>query len=97
MDNALAEFSLGEVVQPVRNMLTVEEGKRYLGIMPAVADEAMGAQLVSFYPGNEGTRTATQHAMILLFRPDPGEPLAGIEGRLVTEMRTAAVSAARTT
>ena len=42
MENALAEFSLGQVVQPMRNMLTVEEGKRYLGIMPAVAREAMG-------------------------------------------------------
>jgi thiomorpholine-carboxylate dehydrogenase len=96
MENALAEFSLGRVVQPVRNMLTVEEGKRYLGIMPAVAHEAMGAKLVSFYPGNEGTGTATHHAMILLFRPDTGEPLAVMDGRLITEMRTAAVSAAVT-
>ena len=96
MENALAQFSLGQVVQPVRNMLTVEEGKRYLGIMPAVADEAMGAKLVSFYPGNEEIGIATHHAMILLFRPDTGEPLAVMDGRLITEMRTAAVSAAVT-
>jgi len=96
MENALADFSLGRVVQPVRNMLTVEEGKRYLGIMPAVAHEAMGAKLVSFYPGNEGKGTPTHHAMILLFRPDTGEPLAVMDGRLITEMRTAAVSAAVT-
>jgi ornithine cyclodeaminase/alanine dehydrogenase-like protein (mu-crystallin family) len=96
MENALAQFSLGQVVQPLRNMLTVEEGKRYLGIMPAVADEAMGAKLVSFYPGNEEIGIATHHAMILLFRPDTGEPLAVMDGRLITEMRTAAVSAAVT-
>jgi thiomorpholine-carboxylate dehydrogenase len=96
MEHALAEFSLGQVVQPVRNMLTVEEGKRYLGIMPAVAHEAMGAKLVSFYPGNEGKGTPTHHAMVLLFRPDTGEPLAVMDGRLITEMRTAAVSAAVT-
>ena len=36
-------------------MLTIEEGKRYLGIMPAVTQEAMGLKLVSFYPGNAGT------------------------------------------
>ena len=96
METALAEFSLGRVVQPVRNMLTVEEGRRYLGIMPAVAHQAMGAKLVSFYPGNEGTGTPTHHAMILLFRPDTGEPLAVMDGRLITEMRTAAVSAAVT-
>ena len=52
MEEALAAFSLGRVLQPVRNMLTIEEGKRYLGIMPAVAGDAMGAKLVSFYPGN---------------------------------------------
>jgi ornithine cyclodeaminase/alanine dehydrogenase-like protein (mu-crystallin family) len=96
MEAALAAFSLGRVVQPVRNMLTIEEGKRYLGIMPAVADDAMGAKLVSFYPGNAGTGVPTHLAMILLFRPDTGEPLAVIEGRLITEMRTAAVSAAVT-
>jgi thiomorpholine-carboxylate dehydrogenase len=35
-------------------------------------------------------------AMILLFRADTGEPLAVMDGRLITEMRTAAVSAAAT-
>jgi thiomorpholine-carboxylate dehydrogenase len=96
MESALAGFSAGRVLQPVRNMLTIEEGKRYLGIMPAVAEDAMGAKLVSFYPGNAGTGMPTHLAMILLFRPDTGEPLAVMDGRLITEMRTAAVSAAAT-
>jgi thiomorpholine-carboxylate dehydrogenase len=84
------------VLQPVRQMLTIEEEKRYLGIMPAVAKEAMGLKLVSFYPGNAGTDVPTHMAMILLFRADTGEPLAVMDGRLITEMRTAAVSAAAT-
>src|SRR5882672_6624010 len=96
MEQALAAFSLGRVVQPVRNMLTIEEGKRYFGVMPAVADNAMGAKLVSFFPGNAGTGVPTHLAMILLFHPDTGEPLAVMDGRLITEMRTAAVSAAVT-
>jgi thiomorpholine-carboxylate dehydrogenase len=96
MEAALAAFSLGRVLQPVRQMLTIEESKRYLGIMPAVAEDAMGAKLVSFYPGNAGTGVPTHLAMIILFRTDTGEPLAVIDGRLVTEMRTAAVSAAVT-
>src|SRR5215467_6669155 len=96
MERALAAFSLGRVLQPVRNMLTIEEGRRYLGVMPAVADAAMGAKLVSFYPGNAGTSVPTHLAMILLFRTDTGEPVAVMEGRLITEMRTAAVSAAVT-
>jgi ornithine cyclodeaminase/alanine dehydrogenase-like protein (mu-crystallin family) len=76
MEAALAAFSAGRVIQPVRNMLTIEEGKRYLGIMPAVGDDAMGLKLVSFYPGNAGTGVPTHLAMILLCRPDTGEPLA---------------------
>jgi len=96
METALAGFSLGRVLQPVRNMLTIEDGRRYLGIMPAVAEDAMGVKLVSFYPGNAGTGVPTHLAMVLLFRPDNGEPLAVMDGRLITEMRTAAVSAAAT-
>ena len=93
---ALAAFSTGRVIQPVRNMLTIEEGKRYLGIMPAVTPDAMGLKLVSFYPGNAGTSVPTHLGIILLSRPDTGEPLAVMDGRLITEMRTAAVSAAVT-
>jgi hypothetical protein len=96
MERALAAFSSGRVLQPVRNMLTIEEGKRYLGIMPAVAKDAMGLKLVSFYPGNAGTGVPTHMAMVPLFRPETGGPLAVMDGRLITEMRTAAVSAAVT-
>ena len=96
METALTAFSAGRVIQPVRNTLTIEEGKRYLGIMPAVAEDAMGLKLVCFYPGNAGTSVPTHTAMILLFCPETGEPLAVMDGRLITEMRTAAVSAAVT-
>jgi ornithine cyclodeaminase/alanine dehydrogenase-like protein (mu-crystallin family) len=96
MEQALAEFSLGRVIQPVREMLTIEEGRRYLGVMPAVSPDAMGVKLVSFYPDNAGSGLPTHHAMILVFRTDTGEPLAAIDGGAITEMRTAAVSAAVT-
>jgi thiomorpholine-carboxylate dehydrogenase len=96
MERALVEFSAGRVLQPVRSILTIEEGKRYLGVMPAAAQDAMGLKLVSFYPGNAGTGIPTHMAMILLFRAATGEPLAVMDGRLITEMRTAAVSAAVT-
>jgi ornithine cyclodeaminase/alanine dehydrogenase-like protein (mu-crystallin family) len=96
MEKALSAFSAGQVIQPVRNMLTIEEAKRFLGIMPAVTEEGMGAKLVCFFPKNAGSILPTHLAMIMLFRPDTGEPLAFMDGRLITEMRTAAVSAAVT-
>jgi thiomorpholine-carboxylate dehydrogenase len=96
MEKALSAFSAGRVIQPVRNMLTIEEGKRYLGVMPAVAVDGMGAKLVCFFPKNAGTNVPTHLAMIMLFEPATGQPLAFLDGRLITEMRTAAVSAAVT-
>jgi ornithine cyclodeaminase/alanine dehydrogenase-like protein (mu-crystallin family) len=96
MERALVAYSSGRVVQPVRNWLTIEDEKRYLGIMPAASEDAMGVKLVSFYPGNAGTDVPTIMATVLLFRPDTGEPLAVMDGSLITAMRTAAVSAAVT-
>ena len=96
MEKALIDFSAGRVIQPVRNMLTIEEAKRFLGIMPAVTEAGMGAKLVCFFPKNAGSNLPTHLAMIMLFRPDTGEPLAFMDGHLITEMRTAAVSAAVT-
>jgi len=96
VEKALSAFSAGQVIQPVRNMLTIEEAKRFLGIMPAVTEEGMGAKLVCFFPKNAGSKLPTHLAMIMLFRPDTGQPLAFMDGRLITEMRTAAVSAAVT-
>jgi hypothetical protein len=54
----------------------------------------MGLKLASFYPANEGTAVPTHMAMVLLFRPETEEPLAVMDGQLITEIRTAAVSAA---
>ncbi|MDF2973074.1 MAG: Ornithine cyclodeaminase [Microvirga sp.] len=41
-ESALTAFSEGRVIQPVRNMITIEGGRRFLGVMPAVAEAAMG-------------------------------------------------------
>ena len=94
MERALADFSSGTVVQPVRTMLPVAEHQGFLGLMPAYTGSALGAKLVAFYPRN--TSVPTHHATILLFEPETGEPLVTMDGRLITEVRTAAVSAVAT-
>jgi ornithine cyclodeaminase/alanine dehydrogenase-like protein (mu-crystallin family) len=90
---ALMDFSAGRVQQPVRTIVPVTSHGGWLGVMPAVYGTVMGAKLVTFYPGNAGRQMHTHMAMIQLFRSDTGEPLATMDGRLITEMRTAAVSA----
>jgi ornithine cyclodeaminase/alanine dehydrogenase-like protein (mu-crystallin family) len=93
MAKALADLSAGRVVQPVRAVLPVAPHRGFFGVMPAYGS-ALGAKLVTFYPHNEGI--PTHHAVIVLFRAETGEPLAMMDGRLITEMRTAAVSAVAT-
>ena len=96
MERALVEFSAGRVQQPVRRFLTVDRYEGFFGVMPAVGDTVMGIKLVTFYPNNAARGLPTHLAMIQLFAPETGAALALIDGRLSTEMRTAAVSAAAT-
>ncbi len=96
MEKALIDFSAGRSVQPVRDMLSVGEFEGFFAPMPAITEDAMGVKLLSYYPRNDERGLPTHHAMITLFRPETGEPLAMMEARLITEMRTAAVSAAAT-
>jgi alanine dehydrogenase len=93
MADALRDLSAGAVLQPLRTVLPVSAHGGFLGVMPACG-QALGTKLVTFYPENKDV--PTHHAMILLFRPETGEPLAVMDGRLITEMRTAAVSAVAT-
>jgi len=93
MAEALRDLSAGKVKQPLRLVLPVAEHEGFFGVMPAYGG-ALGAKLVTFYPNNTGI--PTHHAMILLFRPETGEPLVTMDGRLITEMRTAAVSVVAT-
>jgi alanine dehydrogenase len=93
MASALRDLSAGKVVQPLRQVLPINEHQGFFGVMPAYGG-ALGAKLVTFFPNNEGL--PTHHAVIVLFRPETGEPLVTMDGRLITEMRTAAVSAVAT-
>lgn len=94
MEQALRALSAGEVAQPVRVMVPAAPHGGFLGSMPAFTGAQLGAKLVTFFPDNQGV--PTHHALVVLFKPETGEPLAVMDGRLITEMRTGAVSAAAT-
>jgi thiomorpholine-carboxylate dehydrogenase len=90
---ALKDFSAGLAIQPLRTVIPATSHSGWFALMPAVYGSVMGAKMVTFYPRNVDLQKHTHHAMIQLFRSDTGEPLAILDGRLITEMRTAAVSA----
>src|SRR5437016_10668975 len=96
MEKALIDFSAGKVKQPVRQVIAVDPPGGFYGIMPALTPEGLGQKIVTFYPPNADKGIATHMALIVLNDPQTGAPLAVMDGRLITEMRTAAVSAAAT-
>src|SRR5438105_3559308 len=96
MEKALIAFSAGKVVQPVRSVIKVDPPGGFFGMMPALAADGLGIKLVTFYPPNADRGLPTHMAMIMLFDPGTGTPMAVMDGRLITEMRTAAVSAVAT-
>jgi alanine dehydrogenase len=97
MRDALARFSRGEVVQPVRHTLKIEPAGGYYSTMPAyLPDEAGGAlgmKSVTFFPSNAGGDVPTHLATVLLLDPRSGALVALLDGRVITEMRTAAATA----
>jgi len=95
VERALVDYSAGRVVQPERHILEVAAHGGFLASMPAVGD-GVGVKLVTVYPGNAGSAIPTHQALMLMFRPATGAPLALLDARLITEMRTSAVSAAAT-
>ena len=96
MERPLKDFSAGKVTQPVRQVISVDPPGGFYGIMPALTPEGLGQKIVTFYPPNAAKGIPTHMALIVLNDPQTGEPLAVMDGRLITEMRTAAVSAAAT-
>ncbi len=96
MEKALIEFSAGNVTQPVRSVINVGSPGGFLGLMPALTPDGLGLKAVTFYPSNVERGIPTHMATIFLVDPQTGTPLAIMDGRLITEMRTAAVSAAAT-
>jgi thiomorpholine-carboxylate dehydrogenase len=94
---ALIDYSTGKVEQPLRNVLRVkdEAGAQagWFAVMPVIYGRYMAVKSVTFYPGNAALDKHTHLAMIELLDRRTGEALAVMDGRLITEMRTAAVSA----
>ena len=96
MEKALIDFSAGRVTQPVRSVITVDPPGGFFGMMPARTPDGLGIKLVTFYPKNAERGIPTHMATIFLADPETGAPLAVMDGTFITEMRTAAVSAAAT-
>jgi len=106
MTSALRRFSSGHVAQPVRTVIAIADDA-FAGIMPAFvrahtgdADtgegarrESLGAKIVTVFGGNHARGLDSHLASIVLLDAETGALVALLDGRYITEARTAAVSA----
>jgi alanine dehydrogenase len=95
MATALTAFSRGQVRQPVREVIEAGAGN-FFAAMPALLESgpAMGAKLVTVFHRNGHRGLPTHQAAIVLLDAENGSLLAVMDGRYITEARTAAVTAA---
>lgn len=98
MERALAQFSSGSVLQPLRTVLQVGPEIAFFGVMPAYQPDppALGTKLVTVFGRNAARGLPTHLATIVLLDPETGALVAVMDGRYITEARTAAVSAVAT-
>ncbi len=89
------DLSAGEASMPPRIAATVQERQGLLGVMPAYLPSAgLACKLVTLFPQN--TDRHTHQAVIVVFDPENGAPLALMDGTYITATRTAAGSALAT-
>ena len=93
--DAHRDLSAGEASMPPRIAAMVQERQGLLGVMPAFLPSAgLACKLVTLFPQN--TDRHTHQAVIVVFDPDNGTPLALMDGTYITATRTAAGSALAT-
>jgi alanine dehydrogenase len=101
---ALADAFRAEISVPVRHHHTVPQpgADATLLLMPAWSDATAGAQggehfvgckIVTVFPDNAKAGRPSVYGQYLLLSGDTGEPLAMIDGRVLTAWRTACASA----
>jgi ornithine cyclodeaminase len=95
---ALADAFRGDITVPVRHHHTIarEGADATLLLMPAWTQSGeafLGCKVVTVFPGNAAKNQPSVFGSYLLLSGETGEPLAVMDGRVLTAWRTAAASA----
>ena len=97
MRAAMSAFSAGETRQLLRAIIPLADGRAF-GVMPGAMGEraAFGAKLVSVFPENFADGRSSHQGVVVLFDGEDGAPVCVVDAAAITEIRTAAASAAAT-
>ncbi len=100
MKRSFAALSSGRAKVPLRSKLEIGPYEGTSLFMPAfVQDEddmALAVKAVSVYPRNAKSEVPVVNAAVLVLEPSTGQPIALVEGRSLTAIRTGAASGAAT-
>jgi len=98
MRRAFEMVANGEAIQPIRQALVHPDKRGLVGWMPGYTSnpEWLGVKVVTVFPSNFGTEFGSHQGMVLLFETTHGAPVAILDGREITAIRTAAATAAAT-
>ena len=102
MSAAFTRLAHGEVLLPLRQVVSIPGTPNLFALMPgqlagaAVSAAALGAKVITVFPGNHATELDSHLGVVLLFDDADGRLIAIIDASSVTAIRTAAVSALAT-
>lgn len=97
MQDVLAALSAGDAIQSLRQVMPLMGGNLF-GLMPGYLrqEAAAGAKLISVFPHNHDRGLPSHQGAVALFDAETGRLNAIVDGRSITAIRTAAVSAVAT-
>jgi ornithine cyclodeaminase len=95
LGDAMADLSAGRASVPDRIAALVPDRDALLAAMPGYVPSlgALVSKLVSLFPRNAGSSIPTHQAVIVVFDPETGSPVALLDGTEMTAVRTGACSA----
>jgi len=93
LEEGFRALSSGRVQVPARTSVTAEH-EGWLASMPGYgAGLGLGVKLVSVFPQNHSAGLPSHQALITLFDPATGSPIAVMDGTRITAIRTAGTAA----
>ncbi len=92
MREAFAQLASGDADVPMRTAVAIPAHDAVTLFMPAYlrATSSLGGKIVSVHPRNRAAGLPTIHALVVLIDDATGQPLAALEGRYLTALRTGA-------
>lgn len=91
MEEAFIIYAKKDFIMPARSFATVKDEDTF-ALMPCIVDDSIGLKVVSSFPSNSKRNIPVTSGVIFINDKETGQPLALMNGTLLTAVKTAAVS-----